>query len=556
MVRQDLPKFDYKKYREHLISIFKEVDKVENITWDKLRKILTRNAKPEGGVFSKSNLIEGYRKLLIEGEFNVPTSPGFIEKIKMKPVRTQSGVTPVTVLTKPFPCPGGCIFCPNDPTMPKSYMADEPGAQRAFRNKFDPYMQTFNRLEALDAIGHQVDKVELIILGGTWSYYPEKYQIWFVKRCFEAINDFGEGRDKPTNFITNAREQISTWEELFTEHKRNETAKYKCSGLVVETRPDNISPEEVIRIRKLGSTKTQIGFQSLNDEVLELNKRGHNVEATRRAVKLLREGGFKIHAHWMANLYGSTPEEDIQDFKKVFDDPDFRPDELKIYPCSLVESAELMRYYEDGLWRPYEQEELLEVLVEVVKKTPEYCRLTRVIRDIPSTDIVVGNKLTNFRELVDLEVKKRGLVSREIRSREVKNSVIQKEDLKLKITDYETSIGLEKFLQFVTEDEKIAGFLRLSLPKNPNYKHPFINELDNSSMIREIHVYGNVVSVGSKLEGKAQHLGLGKELIEKAKQISTELGYQKMAVISAVGTREYYRKRGFEDGELYQFITL
>jgi elongator complex protein 3 len=323
-------------------------------------------------------------------------------------------------------------------------------------------------------------------------------------------------------------------------------------GLVVETRPDHISEEEVLRIRRLGCTKVQIGFQSLNDDVLALNKRGHDVAATRRAVRLLRKAGFKIHAHWMPNLYGSSPEADIEDYRKMFSDGDFCPDELKIYPCSLIESAELMQYYRRGEWRPYTQDELLAVLTEVFRETPPYTRLTRVIRDIPSTDIVVGNKKTNFRELVDRNLKNEGIHTSEIRSREIRDKEVTMDDLMLDIVRYDGGIGEELFLQFITDEDDIAGFLRLSLPE----EEPINPELGNAAMIREVHVYGQSLRIGRAMDGKAQHLGLGKQLIEKAVEIAREAGYKRLAVISAIGTREYYRKRGFDDGKLYQIREL
>jgi len=616
--------FDYTKYRQQLLSILQAIDEANYITWPKLRTLLHKNASPNG-IFSKNQLIlalEGFQKeldgQLLSTDFSWLNSDTLRSKIQMKPTRTVSGVTPVTVLTKPFPCPGQCIFCPNDTRMPKSYLADEPGAQRAERNGFDPYLQTFGRLLALKNIGHEVDKVELIVLGGTWSFYPEPYQIWFVQRMFQAVNDFGDGLEdeyqtlliqigdpnyrskfKNTDIIRNVhstsknstwgqgkasqtynqivsanlkleakteyvQSQKATWEQLFFQHKRNENAVCKVSGLVIETRPDNINEQEVIRIRRLGCTKTQIGFQSLNDEVLAKNHRGHDVAATRKAVWLLRQAGFKIHAHWMANLYGSTPKADIDDYHSMFSDPDFRPDELKVYPCSLIETAELMDYYEAGLWKPYNHEDLLAVVSTVIADTPEYCRLTRIIRDIPSTDIVVGNKKTNFREYAEAELKRMNIKPVEIRSREVKNKQITRTDLTLQTTPYTSSFGQELFLQFVTSQNHIAGFLRLALPVgesahlavDPHYQHPFIPELSGCAIIREIHVYGKLVQVGEKEQGRAQHLGLGKELIEYACEIAKEHGFEKVAVISSIGTREYYRKRGFTDGELYQIKSL
>lgn len=603
--------FEYQNYIPQLLGIFKEVSETKDLSHQKFLKILTRYPKDGNKMFSKNNLVIGFKALFEKNNLDLPNDPDLLLKLQMKPIRTTSGVTPVTILTKPFPCPGQCIFCPNDVRMPKSYLSDEPGAQRAERNSFDPYLQTFDRLKALQNIGHDTDKVEIIILGGTWSYYPEEYQIWFIKRCFQAINDFGdeleneysflnthlarpEHRNQPKNteiirnvrsgesetetdttpsltynqsIVQNAKHsgqklhdphEVADWEELFFQHRRNELNTCRCVGLVVETRPDNISPEEVIRIRKLGCTKTQIGFQSLDDKVLELNHRGHDVEATRRAVQLLRWAGLKIHAHWMANLYGSDMNSDISDFQKMFVDPDFKPDELKVYPCSLIETAELMDYYKKGLWKPYTTEELLNVIIQVIKDTPQYCRLTRIIRDIPGTDIVVGNQATNFRQIAELEMDKRGIIRQDIRSREIKNKKITRQDLVLDIIEYTSSIGEERFLQFVTKNNEIAGFLRLALPKyeDENKKHPFIAELDDSAIIREIHVYGKTANIGEKTTDKAQHLGLGKELIQKAKEIAIEKGFAKLAVISAIGTREYYRKRGFEDGEMYQVMKL
>lgn len=599
---------DLKKHQESLVSLFKEVEKFDQPNSKHLAKLLRKFPKEKGDVFSKEELVRAYRK--IAGKFGLKDySEKFLSKIRMKPIRTASGVAPITVLTKPYACPGKCIFCPSDIRMPKSYLADEPGAQRAERNWFDPYLQTYSRLEALHQIGHAVDKAEVIVLGGTWSFYPEAYQIWFIKQCFKALNDFGKKDDrekilehyhsmqetlktKQSHSMTANPEvnkktlinqaikgekisktynqtvselytapeilggfnkfQSATWEELEREQKINETAKSRCVGLVVETRPDNISEAEVVRIRRLGCTKTQIGVQSLQDEVLLKNRRGHDVEATRKAFKLLRQAGFKIHAHWMANLYGSNPDLDTKDFQELFDDDDFHPDELKIYPCSLIESAELMAYYKKGLWHPYSKEELLQVLSACLINTPRYCRLTRVIRDIPSTDIVAGNKLTNFRQIVEDELANRGLQSKDIRAREIRHAQFDEQKINLKKTTYKTSVSSEIFLEYITSDDKILGFLRLSLPT----EKPFIAELEKSAIIREIHVYGVMAEIGQKADGKAQHLGLGAKLIKEASRIASAKGFERLAVISGIGTREYYRKRGFEDGEMYQWLEL
>lgn len=573
------------------------------------QKVIRAHPMPDTGLYRHSDLIAAYRDWA--GTDGIPAySDDMMRRLQLKPVRTSSGVAPVTILTKPFPCPGTCVFCPNDVRMPKSYLSDEPGAQRAEQNGFDPYLQTMTRLSQLALIGHNTDKVEVIILGGTWSFYPETYQIWFVKRTFDALHDFGAGIDhsetvrallaEKSRFngqaatdqtiqgvdlarsynqvvqsiyadeMARSREaqhrfgvgmtertvvdEYATWAELEASHLINETAPCRCVGLVVETRPDHIDAAEVLRARRLGCTKVQIGFQSLDDRILTMNKRGHDVGATRRAVALLRRAGFKIHAHWMPNLYGATPESDFADYVRLFDDPDFRPDELKLYPCSLIESAELMQIYQSGGWRPYTHQELLGLLADCLTRTPEYNRLTRIIRDIPSTDIVEGNRLTNFRQLAEEEVKRRGQQISDIRAREVRFRDIAAESLRLDVVEYETQVGREKFLQFIAPDRAIAGFLRLSLP-DPTLS-PLTPELEGAAIIREIHVYGQVVGIGGDSSGRAQHVGLGTSLIEAAVDIAQNAGYRTLAVISAIGTRVYYRKRGFADSGLYQVRTL
>lgn len=601
-------KLDLERYRAPLVAILRDVVARPDLSRQQLARVLKRHPKDGRGLFSNDELIRAYHAFA--GTDGLPPfDPAVLARLRMKPVRTMSGVTPVTVLTKPYPCPGECIFCPNDVRMPKSYLANEPGAQRAEQNAFDPYLQTISRLTALRNTGHPTGKVEVIILGGTWSFYPETYQIWFVKRIFDALHDFGRGIDRTAEVWAALREasqlhperntasevisgaaldrtynqvvqriydaemrrsreearaiargerprspvdEYATWDELLAAHRENEGAACRCVGLVVETRPDHISAEEVVRIRRLGATKVQIGFQSLDDAVLRLNRRGHTVAATRRAVRLLRRAGFKIHAHWMPNLYGSSPAADVRDYERLFDDPDFRPDELKIYPCSLIESAELMARYADGSWRPYTHDELLEVLVECFRRTPEYCRLTRVVRDIPSTDIVTGDMTTNFRQTVERALAARGERSRDIRGREIRGRRVAPDDLRLDELRYATSAGQEVFLQMITAERHIAAFLRLALPDG----EPLVPELAGAAMIREVHVYGPSLVPGDAAPGAAQHTGLGTTLIERAAAIAAEAGYRRLAVISAVGTRDYYRRRGFVDGELYQFRVL
>ena len=599
---------DLDAHRAALLPLLRAAIACPDLSPDRLNALLRRHPRPDGGLYGRSDLIYAYRALAGSAQLP-PHDPAIIERLRRKPTRTASGVTVVTILTKPFPCPGRCIFCPADVRMPKSYLADEPGAQRAAQNSFDPYLQTYARLLAYRNNGHPTDKVELIILGGTWSFYPETYQIWFVKRAFDALHDFGAGvdrraevetallaesqlhpqrlaiaetvsgaqagrtynqvvqdiyRDERRRAAERAHEiasgsraptpvdEYATWDELERAHRANEMAACRCVGLVVETRPDHISPAEVLRVRRLGCTKVQIGVQSLDDSVLRLNQRGHDAAATRRAFALLRQAGFKIHAHWMPNLYGSSPQADIEDFRRLFDDPAFRPDELKIYPCSLIESAELMQRYNDGSWRPYTHDELLDVLKACLRRTPEYCRLTRVVRDIPSTDIVAGNRLTNFREIAEAALCAEGSRSADIRAREIRGRQVSVDALHLDELWYDTDSSREVFLQYITSARDIAAFLRLSLPTVP----PLTDELRGAAVIREVHVYGQSVEIGTTAAGRAQHAGLGTRLLERAGEIARAQGFGRLAVISAVGTRAYYRARGFTDGPLYQHRAL
>ncbi len=603
---------DLTRYHAPLLAILLAICATPHLSRRQFNRILKQNLKDGKGFFSVDEIVAAYRALA-GTEGLPPFDESVLERLRLKPIRTRSGVTPLTVFTKPYPCPGECIFCPNDVRMPKSYLADEPGAQRAEQNRFDPYLQTYTRLSAFYNTGHPTDKIEVIILGGTWSFYPESYQCWFACRIFDALHDFGNGLDHTAEVLralaelpipsgigtlidgarleevaqrtynqvvqdvyradlTRTREQAqavaagtlirspiteyATWDEIAAAHHQNETAACRCVGLVIETRPDYTDPAEVVRLRRLGCTKVQLGFQSLNDDVLRANRRGHTVATIRHAVRLFRQAGFKIHAHWMPNLYGSSPDADVIDYQRLFDDPDFRPDELKIYPCSLIESAELMARYRDGSWRPYTTPDLLGVLVACLDATPEYCRLTRIIRDIPATDIVVGNTISNLRQVAEQTLAQQGKRSLDIRAREIGSTPVAPETLSLDTISYETSIGREVFLQFLTADldgeRQIAAFLRLSLPTIPS----FIDEIAHSAMIREVHVYGQALALGEQSAGKAQHAGLGTRLIERAAEIASEYGYQSLAVISAVGTRGYYRKRGFLDGTLYQTRDL
>jgi elongator complex protein 3 len=503
---------------------------------------------PTGSV-SKHMLVAAYRQLVENGETR--PDPSLLAKIRMKPVRTLSGVTTVTVLTKPYPCPGKCIFCPDDVRMPKSYLPDEPGAARAYQNHFDPYMQVRTRLDSYEAVGHPTDKIELLILGGTWSAYRKDYQEWFVRRCFDAMNEVNS----------------TTLEEA---QRINETAAHRNVGLVVETRPDRITPAELAWLRRLGVTKVQVGAQSLDDRILELNKRGHTAAQMLEACALLRAGGFKIVLHWMPNLLGATLESDRQDFARLW--RGYCPDEIKIYPTQLLADTELYSVWQRGEYQPYTTEELVDLIADVKPSIPDYCRVNRVIRDIPSTHVVAGNKRTSLRQDVMAELARRGQRCRCVRCREVRGKPVDPASLELVDLVYRPASAVEHFLSFVTLDDRLAGYLRLSLPCSirpcgdddeftqaefkPAKGLPGFVDLQGAALIREVHVYGQSLAVGSEQPGAAQHIGLGTALLKRAEEIAREHGFQRLAVIAAIGTRCYYESRGFERGELYMYKEI
>ncbi len=536
----------------------------------------------------------------------------FVHSVRMKPRRTASGVATITVITRPHVCSSNCIYCPCDLRMPKSYLANEPACQRAELTFFDPYVQVAARLQALHQMGHSTDKVELIVLGGTWSDYPESYQYWFIKELFRALNEWPnapshiqERLDWYTSFgLQNSDEALSsfvakqqaavfedaatynqafhklydtsqphqsawskmqsTYDELVEQQHVNETAAARVVGLVIETRPDTITPDNLRMFRQLGCTKIQIGIQSTRQEILDANKRQMSAAQIKRAFSLIRLYGFKIHSHLMVNLLGATPEADKQDFKTFVTDPGFLPDEIKLYPCALVAGTQLVQKYREGAWQPYAKDELVDVLVQDVLTTPPYVRISRMIRDISATDILVGNKHTNLRQMVEQELTSEDVASRvqEIRFREINQQQVRAAELTLQDFVYTTAVSDEHFLQWVTTDNKIAGFCRLSLPHwdklTASACDVTANELlvqPGQAMIRELHVYGQALSLGS--EGmSAQHQGLGQKLLAKASSIAAEAGYTSLNVISSIGTRAYYRAQGFTDAGLYQQKAL
>lgn len=564
--------------------------------------------------------------------------------IRIKPRRTASGVATITVITKPWPCSGDCVFCPSDLRMPKSYLHDEPACARAEQNRFDPYLQVSSRLTALSQMGHATDKIELIVLGGTWTDYPESYQLWFMSELFRALNDdavadeaanpmlrrsaVGRGAAAATIdavpdgclprgvaarraryrewFLAKDAEalaqrraglqavvdaglgggrgsynaavkelygaesawgramswQSASWEELERQQRANERARHRVVGLVIETRPDAVTARSLHAIRRLGCTKVQMGVQSIDQRVLDVNDRRVDVARMEEAFALCRLFGFKIHAHFMVNLLGSTPHADKADYLRFVGPGPFQPDEVKLYPCALIEGTRLVDRHKSGEWEPYAEEELLDVLAADIVATPSFCRVSRMIRDFSSNDIVAGNKKPNLRQMVERRLAASAQESvREIRYREIGSDALDPDELELDVVAYETPTSEERFLQWVTPEGKIAGFLRLSLPDQGFVAECAKRYGDDApvglreAMIREVHVYGIAARVGQ--EGvAAQHRGLGRSLVARACELAREAGFERINVISAVGTREYYRSLGFTDHGLYQQKAL
>lgn len=489
--------------------------------------------------------------------------------LRKRPVRSLSGVVNVSVLTKPYKCPGKCIFCPSEKGIPKSYLSNEPAVQRAVLNKFKPYKQVMMRLNALQETGHPIDKVELRIIGGTWSYYPKKYQEWFIAECFHACNE-SYGGLSPVNLKVKAKssKQQPKAKNLKEEQKKNEKAKCRIVGISVETRPDFIDLKEIKRMRELGITKVELGVQSVYDDILRLNKRGHNVSATIKATKLLKDAGFKVAYQMMPGLLGSDFKKDVAMFREIFNNPDFKPDYLKIYPLALVKNCGLFKYYKQGKYKPYNEKQLLKLLVAAKQTTPYWCRIERIIRDIPSDKILEGaSKILNFRELVLKEMREQGLKCKCIRCREIKDNYNPKEKLYLFRENYKASGGCEIFLSFENKKRtKLYALLRLRLPQPRSPKEPssFRKELGsflvlkNAVIIRDLHTYGQMAKIYDPqgVVNLTQHKGLGKKLMQEAERIAKERGYQNIAVISGVGVREYYRKLGYKLRNTYMVKNL
>ncbi len=512
----------------------------ETLFWKKIRKICSQEKQPP---ISKVDLLTAYRSLLRKKQIKENKTLEFF--LRRRKVRTISGVAVISVLTKPYPCPGKCVYCPLENEIPKSYLSNEPAVMRAILNKFNPYNQVQSRLRSLYKTGHPTDKIELIVMGGTWSVLPKQYQTWFIKRCFQAANDFP--KSKKTSELQK--------QSLEKAQKINEKAKHRIIGLTLETRPDYITEKEVKRMRKFGCTRVELGIQSLDNKILKLNKRGHGTKEIIKATQLLKDAGFKICYHLMPNLPGSSPKKDLETFKKLFQQPEYQPDMLKIYPTVVIKGSQLYNWWKKGLYKSYSQKTLLELLIKIKQIIPPYVRINRLIRDIPAPSIEEGNKISNLREVVQKEMAKRGLKCSCIRCREIRGEKFSFQNIRFKQIIYPASQGKEYFISYEdVKQDKLLAFLRLRFPSQKT--NPLFPELNNASLVRELHTYGFLVPLGKENIKSAQHLGLGRKLMKKAEKISQKNGYKKIAVISGIGVREYYRKLGYRLEGYYMVKNL
>lgn len=485
-----------------------------------------------GKVPRDSDILAAYRELVNAGK--ITSDPSILKLLTTRGIRTLSGVTAMAVMTKPYVCPGLCTFCPLELGMPKSYLSDEPAAARAKMMNFDPRLQIESRLNQLVETGHDTDKIELIVIGGTFGNYPEEYKRSFFKAMIDTVNGFES-------------------ETLEAAQIANEIATRRIVGISVETRPDWIDEKEVKLFRELGITKVQVGVQAFDETILKRIKRGHTLDRVGEATRLLKDSGIKVCYHFMPNLPGSNPELDLQMAHLMYEDPRFKPDFVKIYPAQVIAGTEMYREWERGEFEPYDDDLLKDVLKDIKKITPPFVRIDRLVRDISKKWVSAGTSATNMRQYIQLEMKQEGWSCKCIRCREVKARSYSELPELLDLT-IETLGGTEHLLTF-EKDHKLFSLLRLRLPDS-SHLSPLFPELAGAAIIRELHTYGKTVVHDEKRSTKTQHRGLGKLLMAKAEELASANGYHKIAVISSIGTRDYYRKLGYLREGFYMTKSL
>ncbi len=556
---------------------------------------------------SNVDLLKHYRQLVSSGVY---TKSSHLEiLLKKRGIRSDSGIVPIQVLTKPFWCPGKCIFCPNDATMPKSYINTEPGAMRALLNQFDPYKQAYNRLLSLHLTGHATDKIEMIVLGGTWDVYPTDYKRDFLKGLYDACNTFDQFLEKYEQFnVRGGSYDLSalninypaTIEESM---EINETAEHRVIWLTIETRPEYMTDENCQMRRSRWVTRLEMGLQSMFDDVLDANKRWHSVQQAREAMHKMRQYGFKFSVHFMPGLYGSTVEKDIESFKLAYADPYIKPDEIKFYPTSVIPNTELYELYRKGEYEPLKTEDIVDIIRKVqLEIIPPYTRIKRLIRDIPSTEIAAGSSVTNLRQLTEIDLlsdlaksetmrkelygrlyeneqvyssldqwlanetkradihgmetiivwtepligHERNFVSLDTRAREIRNRKNRPEDETVNLVIRKYDSSVGTEY-FISYEDELGYLYGFTRLLLPKDEHTMDREglWQSTALIRELHVYGQVAKINSTDETKTQHKGFGSRLMETAEKIATHFGYQRISVISWIWVKEYYKKIGY-----------
>ena len=560
---------------------------------------------------SKSEILEVYFKLL--KSWKIEKNEQFETVLRKRAIRSLSGIVPVQVLTKPFPCPSHCIFCPNDPEMPKSYIKSEPGAMRARLNQFDPLKQVYNRLYSLSQTWHKTDKIEMIVLWWTRDFYPDKYKTDFIKNLYDACNTFDdlkienkkESSERKYAFKIINQDEIQYSKSLEESITRNETAAHRIIGLTIETRPEFVTDENCIKWRAMWVTRIEMGVQSTDNEILDLNQRWHHIEEVHKALHKLRQYALKFSIHIMPWLYGSNVEKDIQTFKEVYSNLYLKPDEIKFYPTSVIPWTVLYKLYEEGKYSPITTDQISEIIATTFREIiPPYTRIKRLIRDIPATEIAAGSNITNLSQLMHEKLLKeyksdtntaeqfykriyensenysdetpmlndvlstvvqpdeiktfilwkspdttsyRNFVSLDTRSREVRNKKEKTKELNLVIRKYLSSVWEEYFISYEDELGYLYWFTRLLHPKEEfRLDIPWLWK--KTALIRELHVYWALQGLEKDQEenNKVQHTWLWKNLLDIAEKLSKQLNFENLSVISWVGVREYYRKQGYQ----------
>ncbi len=543
-------------------------------------------AKP----FQSIELIERYNELVADK--SIEENFVFQKILRKRGVRSLSWITVISLLTEEFPCPAECVYCPTFEGLPKSYIPNEPAVMRAELNKFDPIMQIHNRLRALEVTWHKIEKNDIRIIGGTWSFYPKKYKDKFIKEIYDAFNSYDEMKKhiEKTDLSSDrfAAFKIKEWykahksQTLEEAKKFNETSRLRVIWMAIETRPDWITPEEIKDLREYWVTRVEIWYQTTFDTINEINKRWHWNKESILATKMLKDAGFKVVAHMMPNLLWSNPKMDRKSMKEIFDNQLYRPDELKIYPMMVTDKSELTQVWKDWWFTAYDDNTLINLTADLEAMIPEYVRLNRTYRDIPATEILEGSIIANLRQIVENKLEAEWIVMQDIRHRELKNKKNKPTDAILHDYTYEASDGIEHFLTFEDpEDRTIFSLLRLRLPSTkasdstqnlissdsissalvPNFHNYSYNktlkkiynllpEIKWASIIREIHTFWDQLSIWEKWWKFGQHVGFGKKLITEAERLTKEAWLNKIAVIAGVWVRKYYEKRGYKlEGE-------